>query len=221
MTDIRTIDIDDGLDRARRELTFTIRRLRKREVTRAFVPAFEALLSRWPALRDGQLARWDAEDDAEVDVEDEDDDLDDAVAELSRELLTRLSGPTHPQYVVYFGDDTAKMVQRLGLETEIARVAPWPESLRPIGGTVDAAGQKIAACVVAGRAALEGRARAAQARADFRARDIQTFIDDLNALRRSTFGALVTHAAQSGLPTRWPNRFFRRGRPRRPRPSEG
>ena len=94
MADIRTIDIDEGLETARRELKFTLRRLRRRESTRAFVAAFEALLARWPALRDAQLARWDAEDDADVDVADADDDLDDAVALTQKALLEVLVGRT-------------------------------------------------------------------------------------------------------------------------------
>ena len=221
MTDIRTLDLDDGLDSARVELKYSRRRLQKRDVTRPYVAAFDALLARWPASRDGQLAHWDAEDDADVDVADVDDDLDDAMRDLDLALLTRVVSRDHPQYKHYFGDDTVNAVQRLGLEAQIARVEGWPESLRAIGGTVEAAGVRIAAIVTAGRAALTARVRAAQARADYRAREMQTFVDDMNALRRSTFGALVAYAALNSLPASWPNRFFRRGRPRRRRTSEG
>ena len=186
MADIRTLDIDDGLEQLRSELKHTTRRLQRREVTRPFVAAFTTLLDRWPALRDGQLARWDAEDDAGVDVADADDDLDDAIVLVERALLQVLAGKDHPQYKRYFGDETPKSVQRLGLETQIARVADWPASLRTMGSTLTAPVDSLEAALTAGRAALAARVTAGGARADHRSRDIQGFVDDANALRRST-----------------------------------
>ena len=92
----------------------------------------------------------------------------------------------------------------------------WSASLTTMGAGPAAAAAAIDAAFALGRAALAARVAAAGARADHRARDIQTFVDDVNALRRSTFGALVTYAAEQRVPSDWPSRFFRRGHaPRR------
>jgi hypothetical protein len=215
MTDIRTLEDDDGLEAIRADLKYSERRLSRREATRSYAAAFTTLLGRWSALRDAQLARWDAEDDADVAVADADDDLDDAITAVDKALLAHLAGKEHPQYVRYFGDDTVKGVQRLGLETQIARVEGWSASLRTMGDAPARAADALDAAITAGRAALAARVAAAAARADHRSRDVQSFVDDANALRRSTYGALVAHAAQNGLGTSWPNRFFRRGKRRR------
>ncbi len=43
-----------------------------------------------------------------------------------------------------------------------------------------------------------------------RVKEIVTFIDDVNAARRSVFGALVTRGEERGRDADWAGRFFRR-----------
>jgi hypothetical protein len=81
-------------------------------------------------------------------------------------------------------------------------------------------GVQLAANQTAGRAALDQRVAAGGARADHRVRVIQGYFDDANALRRSTFGGLVTYAAAHGLPPTWAQRPFRKGRTRRAKTPE-
>ena len=108
-----------------------------------------------------------------------------------------------------------RAIQRMGLESEIGRVEGWPASLAEMGPSASEAGAALAAAIANGRAALAARLSAAAARADHRAAEIERFVDDLNALRRSTLGALMTYAASNGLPAKWPNRFFRKARVKR------
>lgn len=121
----------------------------------------------------------------------------------------------HPQYKRFFSGQTVKAIQRMGLESEIGRVEGWPASLAEMGHGAAEAGTALAAAITAGRAALAARVAAAAARADHRATEVERFIDDLNALRRSTFGALVVFAAENGLSPSWPNRYFRKTRVKR------
>lgn len=216
MTDIRTIDIDEGLDALRSELTYTLLRLKANETTRDLAAPFEALLARWPAIRDGQLAAWDAEDAADVAIANADDAMDDATALVARDLLAIYQTYEHEQMKRFFGNDTPSAIQRLGVESQASRTAGWGPSLRTQGRT--AAADAIEAAQAQASAAVAQRIAAAGARADHRVRVIQALFDDANALRRSTFGTLVTRGASANRPASWAARPFRRGRRRRPTP---
>lgn len=211
MADIRTLDSGTSLLNLRSEILFTKLRLEADERTNAHAAAFAGMLERFGPLSAGQLLKWDGEDAADVAVAVADDRLDDAVDQV--EVRVRVSiDKNHPQYARFFAGQTVKAIQRMGLESEIGRVEGWPASLAEMGPLASEAGTTLAAAIAAGRAALASRVSAAAARADHRASEIERFVDDLNALRRSTLGALMTSAAADGLSPSWPYRFFRKSR---------
>ena len=214
MADIRQVDIDEGLDALRSELKYTELRLLSREATRAFAAPFTALLDRWPAVRDWQLAAWDAEDAADVAVANADDDLDDLVPRVEAAAVRFYGAKDSPGVKRYMGEDTSKSIQRLGLESQLGRTADWAASLGTLESGAGSISERMAAVHVAGHAALAQRVAAGGARADHRLRVIQTYFDDANALRISTYGALLSYAAEHGLATDWARRPFRRGRRR-------
>lgn len=221
MSDIRTIDINEGLDVLRSELKYTELRLLSRDETRPYAAAFTALLERWPAVRAGQLAAWDAEDAADVAVANADDDNDDAVLAVDAAILADGHPKGSATHARYLGTDTVKGVQKLGLESQLGRTADWAASLRSAGSpNMGRAADTVAAAQTAGQAALAQRVTAAGARADQRVRVIQAFFDDANALRQSTYGGLLTYAAANHKPVGWARRPFRKGRSHTTKPTE-
>ncbi|MCC6875152.1 MAG: hypothetical protein IT378_12665 [Sandaracinaceae bacterium] len=216
MADILTLFPDDGLETLRSHLVYTKVRLAQREATRPFVAAHDELLGRWSALHAGQLAAWDAEDEADARVAAADDELDDRTNELHADLL-RTFGKEHPTYQRYMGGDSRSALVRMGLATQLDRIEGWPASLRSLGGALPAHADPLQQLVTDGRAALAARVAAASARADHRVGAYLAYVEDVNAVRRSTYGALVQYAADHQLPSDWARRFFRKQR-RRPKP---
>ncbi|MBZ0116500.1 MAG: hypothetical protein K8H88_05890 [Sandaracinaceae bacterium] len=215
MADILTLSADDGLDALRSHLVYSKVRLARGEATRAFVAPFDELIARWGAIHAGQLAAWDAEDEADAHVAAVDGDLDDRTTEFVADLA-RILGKDHPTYQRYLGGDTRSAIVRMGLATQLARLADWPASIRGMVAGLAVHAEPFQALVTEGQAALAARVSAASSRADFRVRALYEYVDDVNAVRRSTYGALVQHAAESRLPSDWAGRFFRKSR-RRPR----
>ncbi len=114
------------------------------------------------------------------------------------------------RYTRYFTSNPWIII-RLGLQSELAKVRGWVASLKSEPETqLRQLGDTLEKNVKAGDAAVQGRIDAAAKRADHRVREIVTLIDDVNALRLSLYGTLVTRAAERKLPKDWPNRFFRR-----------
>lgn len=214
MSDILTLDADDGLDSIRSEIIYTKTRLEVREHTRVFVPPFEALLTRWTLVRDGQLAMWDAETAADALVAAADDDLDDRTG-LIVEDVTRSYPKTDPVRQRFLGKDNKSGIVRMGLATQITRLEGWPDSLRataPLAPHAD----PLVGLLTEGREALAVRVRANSARADHRVSEIIAFVDDVNGVRRGTYHGLGEYAVENKLPASYPKRFFRsRPSPRR------
>lgn len=214
MSDILTLEADDGLDSIRSEIIFTKSRLEVREHTRIFVPPFEALLTRWTLVRAGQLAMWDAETRADALVAAADDDLDDRTG-LIIEDVTRSYEKKDPVRQRFLGKDTKSGIVRMGLATQITRLEGWPDSLRATAPLV-AHADPLVGLLAEGRDALAARVRANSARADHRVSEIIAFVDDVNGVRRSTYYGLGDYAVENKLPASYPKRFFRsRPSPRR------
>jgi hypothetical protein len=213
MADIRTLSYEDeGLDALRSELRYTERRLTSRAETAALAAPFQALIARWAGIRDQQLALWDAEDDADVAVGNLDDDADDLVPPVSHALLHVLGSTSHPQYERVFGKDTPSTIQGLGLESQIARMADWPASLRTISPETAPLGERVQGILTAGRVALDGRVASAAARADYRVGAIRGLFEEANAARLIAYGQLLGLAASTGKPKTWATRFFRKSK---------
>jgi hypothetical protein len=217
----RTLTLDEaGLLGLRSETKYTEQRLLARPDLAARAAPFTALLTRIAAATEGQLTRWDAEDAAQIRLDDLDDDLDDIVPEVSATLLRHLSGKDHPQYVAVFGTDTVSSIQRLGPESQRARMATWPALLRPMGPDLAALADRLDALFAAARTAVDAQTAAGGERASYRAGALNTLVDDLNRARQECYGGLVTLASTTGKPKGWAERFFRK-QTKKKKPAEG
>ena len=209
------------METLRSEIRYTERRLLARPETVALAEPFQGLGVRASAMRDTQQAHWDAEDDADVAASNADDDADDLIIPTSHTLLHVLGRTNHPIYERIFGSDSPSAIQGLGLESQVHRMAEWPATLRTGGAELAALADQFEAVLNAGRAALEGRAAAASARADHRATEIHAFFEEVNGTRLTAYGQLLGIAASGGKPKTWSTRFFRKGRKRKPSETEG
>lgn len=215
MTDIYTIPTDASLDAVWTELVYTEARLLKSRDAEDLRPAIAELLARLDRVRTGQYAVWRAEIVAEAGVAAADDDIDDDVTGIDRKLQAEIPGKASerrksPRYKRYFREAPSATI-RLGLQSELGKVATWPASLRTEPETsLQEAGVALEGHVTAGHAALTERTNAFGATADHRVREIVTLVDDVNGARRSIFGVLVQRATERGLPPDWPHRFFRK-----------
>lgn len=213
MADIRTLSYEsEGLETLRSELRYTERRLLARPETAPLAEPFQALVARWPEIRDAQVGHWDAEDDADVAVANYDDDADDLILPISNALLNALGRTTHPLYERVFGDDTPSTITGLGLESQLLRMADWPTSLRAASPDLEAHAVLVQNVLVGGRAAIEARAAANAARADHRVTDVRAFFDEVNGTRLTAYGRLLGIAASADKGKTWATRFFRKGR---------
>lgn len=194
------------------ELVYTEARLAGDAQAQPYAPAFKDLLVRLGTVRDGQLAAWQEEVSAQAAVAATDDRLDDWVRALAKALLRAVRDDLKsPRYLRYFASSPSSII-RLGLETEIARVRGWTESL---AGEPEKELQDLAAelrgIVTQADQVIERRRQAAASRSDHRVRVITSLIDDINSARLSLYGSLTKQAADQGLPRDWPDRFFRHG----------
>jgi hypothetical protein len=208
---IRSVREHDSLEQIWEELVFTEARLLGDERTREYAPKFADLLTRLEQVRGGQFGAWREEVTAQALVTAADDLLDDFVRSLDITLLALVSQDTSsPRYRRYFSNTPSSII-RLGLESELARVRGWVQSLETEPeATLKELGGKLRTLVEQGELALERRRQAATSRTDHRVRSITSLVDDINAARLSLYGTLTTKAVELGLPSDWGNRFFRR-----------
>jgi len=209
---IRTLRHAESLDAIWEELVYTEARLMKDEHAKDLAAHFASLLKRWEKVQQGQRAAWREEIVAQAWVDAEDDALDDTVETVGRALLAADGYDRKaPRFKRYF-PKAPNAVMRFGLESELALVRAWPDSLRgEREDELQALGPRVARDVQDGEAAVAARTAAAAGRADHRVREIVRFVDDVNGARRSAYGELIQRAQKKGLPADWPSRFFRRG----------
>lgn len=207
---IVTIQHDDSLDSVWQELVYSEARCLKDVNAKDLAPHFTVLIERCEAVRGGQLKAWRAEIVAQAGVDAADDALDDDVEDLHTDLVHIERNVRTARYKMYFPRPKGEIV-RLGLESELGKVRTWPAALQAEPEKVlQDHGAKLAIDIEAGDVAIKGRQTSAGERALHRVKEIVTLIDDVNAMRRSVYGTLVTRASELKLGLDWPTRFFRR-----------
>ena len=208
---IRTIPHDEGLDSIWEELVYSESRTLKDKNAKDQAKPFAQLIERCDEIRAGQRQAWRAEIVAQAGVDAADDALDDDVDDLDTELLHAERGErTSPRYKHYFSKPKNEIV-RLGLESELGKVRGWPASLKaePEKPLQKMAG-RFETDIEAGDAAIKERQETAQVRSAHRVKEIVTFIDDVNAARRSIYGILLSRGEELKMDSDWAGRFFRR-----------
>jgi hypothetical protein len=207
---IRILRESLSMDSLWEELVFTEARLLGDDNAKEYSPTMRQLMDRLERVRAGQLSAWREEIAAEAAVAEADDLLDDWVHALDVALLGILEQDTlSPRYRRYFSE-APSAIMRLRLESQIARVRAWADSLASEPErSLQELGTRLRALMVKGNAALERRRRAAAVRQDHRVRTIKPMISDINDTRHALFGTLTKKAVDLHLPRPWPNRFFR------------
>ena len=173
--------------------------------------AMAKMLKRLDTIQGGQRAAWRREIVAQAHVDTSDDALDDQVDTFSRDLLYMEKGDRKsPRYKQYFKSAVSAIV-RLGLESQIpvvramvATLAQEPEK------ELKAHAKALGSILTKGDSAVTERREAAATRAAHRAREIMSFVDDLNASRTSIHAELALYASKNKLPRDYADRFFRR-----------
>lgn len=208
---IRTLRDSDSLDSIWEDLVFTEARLLGDDRAKEFAPTIATLLGRLEQVRGGQLGTWREEVAAQAFVSTIDDQLDDWIRALDTALLGVVAQDTQSaRYRRYFSATPSSII-RLGLESEIARVRSWADSLATEQeSNLKELGARLSKLIEQGDQAIERRRKAATSRTDHRVRAITSLIDDINGARLSLFGTLTKMAAEQRLPSDWANRFFRR-----------
>jgi hypothetical protein len=208
---IQTINPETSLDGIWNVLVWEEARLLRDKNAQDLAPEVANHLTRWAAVRAGQLDKWRAEIIAQAGVDASDDDLDDTTDAIDRELQHIDGDRNSARYLRYF-KKTRSVITRLGLENQLDIVRGWVDSLKTEAETaLSALGATLGANVTGGDAAVAARRASAAATADHRVRDIVRLVDDINAARRTRYGVLIQRAEALKLPKDWPNRFFKKG----------
>lgn len=212
MAEIRTIGHEEALDVVWEELVYTEARLLSDPLAKSLAPQAARLLAQWDRVAAGQRAAWRAEIVAQAAVDQADDELDEGVDEVARELLHEEKGDRGTERFKGYFRQAPNEVTRLGLESELEVVRSWPEALQgEAEKTLQRLSKTMKDLLAQGDAAVEGRQKAAVARATQRVREVVRFVDDVVAARRSMLTELHLRAQREGKDADWALRFFKRG----------
>ncbi|MDB4930094.1 MAG: hypothetical protein JWM10_2578 [Myxococcaceae bacterium] len=212
---VPTIPADASLETVWHRAVYSEQRLLKNPLTADLAPPFAALAARCRTEIIAQLGHWGAEIGAQAGADEADDALDDTTNEIVAEIRHADRKATGARLKRYLGNDTASGIVRLGLSSQLKVVRAWPKALSSEPeAALQALGTTLAQDIATGETADAERVTVAGERATHRARNITSLIDDLNALRATTLGRLITRGTKHKKPADWPRRFFYQARTR-------
>jgi hypothetical protein len=211
-----TFTADTALEAIDEELTFTLSILRRYDFAAQWATQYEALLQRCDAIGLEQRKLRRAMTAAQGQVNAADLALD-ALVDLVDLTVATATGKdaSHPLRRLLFQDWRAAELKRPALGAELEVVRAWPELLRrsEIPALIDLA-PRVEAAVTAADAAVSALADAQNVNREFRLTGARKrFIDEVNALRASSFGALKEHQHKHPellLPSEFAGELFRR-----------
>jgi hypothetical protein len=212
---VSTLDYDTPLSSVLESNTVSLTKTKADPLTEAHAPAFEAFQNKLLALimQETQLsvdvyiamARIAVIDDA----------LDDDVDVVSRLALNETGGnKTLPLYVLFFEDKRPSDIKRPQLGSQLERVRGWVPLLKGLSSpALSALAPAIEARVTKADNAVTALKDAKRAQKEFRTiGPRKAAIDEFNALRKSTYGAIaeLPHKyPEKNLPNNYAERFFR------------
>lgn len=216
-----TLPDDTSSPDLRKQIAATGRRLRANALTLALATRFDDLLAKWTVINEAELDHADKVDDAVINVTAVDGELNAFVQHTSSAAILSGNGRDSAFYQHLFKGKPVnlfvKPVLNEQLESMKAWVVPLQKSEHP---ALTALGAELPALLEKADKAAETRVQAEQAEKEFReVGDRKTFIDEVNAARKETYGVLATLPHKHpGLPSRFADQFFKRYRPRREAP---
>ena len=210
-----TVPASASLEFVWHRAVYSEQRLLRNKLTADLAPPFTAHVARCREEIIAQLGHWGAEIGAQAGADEADDALDDTTTEVVAEVRHADRNATGARLKRYVGNDTASGIVHLGLTSQLKVVENWPKSpASEPEATLQSLGAILAKDITTGVAADAERVTVAGDRATHRARNIASLIDDLNALRASTLGRLVTRGTRNKKPADWARRFFYQSRTR-------
>jgi hypothetical protein len=206
----RTIRSQEALETVWSELVYTESRASADRYASDLAAPITALVAQVEELRRQQLGEWRAVIAAQAQVDAVSEELDELVSDFVDTLLFTLRDRKSPRFVRYFGSRTPLEITRLGLSSELEEVRGWPDSMQSEPEeALRAFAPKLEALVEQGEVALHKRTVASAARADFRVRSIEPFVEKVNAQRLLLLAELFKRAEEKKLPRSWAESFFR------------
>ena len=220
-----TLDQDTSLDTTLEHLVYTLALLLAHPQAASLAPPFEQQLAQWWAIDRAEMEHWIEILKAAARIVDADNRLDALVDKLSNTLLIKTKGSREAdEYRYFFEAKPPAAVKRPVLGGQVDTMDKWAATL---AGSSDpdlaAIGVEMQAAVTYARAQEKALAAVEETNKNFRKLgDRKAFMDGLNALRKTTWGALaeMPHAQPDlKLPSGFADLFFKPVR--KPRASEG
>ncbi|MFO0755527.1 MAG: hypothetical protein U0359_03500 [Byssovorax sp.] len=211
---------DTSLATVLEEITTTLARLQANPLTPGLAADFVLLKGTWAKVNAQEIELRTAVVGATAEIAAADDMLDPIVGELAAALLLITKNDRKdPLYQLYFGQKRPSDLRRPVLGEELAIMRGFvPSLLASPFATLTAIGNKLSAVVALADQATDKLAVAEQENRDFRAVGARkAFIDQLNALRKATYGKLseMPHTLpEEHLPVTFAEQFFRHDRSR-------
>jgi hypothetical protein len=218
---LRTLPIDMALDALYEERIFTVAALKANAASvplvAPYVAPFEALTTDWKKIQDTEHGLIEAAANADAKVDIVDAVLKVEVIAISHAVLTETKNDRNAAlYVHYFGTFRPMDLKRPIREGHLATLVAWVPSLiaSPVPA-LKAVGTSLQATLIDAEAATKSKNAADQALTDFRVLgDRKSFVDGMNALRKTTYGDLaeMPHAhPELHLPVAFADAFFLHG----------
>ncbi|MFT3775507.1 MAG: hypothetical protein QM820_59930 [Minicystis sp.] len=195
------------------ELRYPLSRLKANALTAPLAAPFQALRDEWAVVQAQEIACSEAVSDAQAVVDERDDACDDFAGRLSKAvLIITKDDRSHPLYVHFFSGKTLGAFRKPVLNGQLDAMRAWIPTLSASPhASLQAMAPELVDLVAQSGNALAQRRDAQQKRRHFR--DIgerRQFVDKLNALRKSSHGALAKMAIETaGLPSDFADHFFR------------
>lgn len=210
-----TLDYDHPLPSVLESNTVSLTKTKADPLTEGYAPAFEAFQGKLLALMAQETLLSVDIYTATARIAVLDDAFDDDVDVVSRLLLNECGGDkTLPLYVLFFEDKRPSDIKRPVLGSQLERVRGWVPQLKGLSNpALSALGMAIEARVTQADNAVKALADAKRAQKEFRTiGPRKAAIDEFNALRKSTYGAIaeLPHKyPEKNLPNNYAERFFR------------
>jgi hypothetical protein len=194
------------------DLRYTLSRLLAHPLTSSFLPAFQALRTKWTEVHTQEITLHEALSDARAQVDIADTALDDFAARFSNAVLA-LTGQKRdaPLYVHFFPKPLSEFRKPI-LAGQLRDMKNWLLSLATTPhSTLAAMKTELETLVTAGEKATQARDTIVLKIRDFRdVGERAQLITKINAERKDLHGALSKLALSTpGLPSNFQNQFFK------------
>jgi hypothetical protein len=202
------IRLASALDTVWREAAYTRARLEAEPEVSDLAPTFARFATSAITISNEQRSHWEAELIAQAQISARNNTLDSMCTNIEKASLIALDMNREHKTFRQLFPEGLRAVTRLGLESQLKEVRPWPTVLAAEPLTLPDLSASLTDHITRGQAALDARTEALAKTAVHRAQRIEGLINDLNAARTSTYGELLKRATALGYTKAWARSFF-------------